>query len=615
MAQRKQKVSSSALPALMPPLPLTVANRRRGKPSQQIRGSFGPLAHDTMDRISRALAARITGGVSPTAIATAWLDWVTHLEEAPGKRLALTEKALQDATRLLAYCLETVSGDHPEPLIEPLPGDHRFEDEDWDNPAASMLVQHFLLAEDWWYEAASGVRGMSEKHGDQIRFLVKQTLDVFAPSNNPWLNPEIRRRTLEEGGQNLVRGFKNWIDDFTRTMTGQPPATTDGFHVGENLAVTPGKVVYRNHLMELIQYAPATTKVYAEPVLLVSAWIMKYYVLDLSPENSLVKWLTEQGHTVFITSWRNPTAADRDIDLEDYRTKGVLAAIDAVSAIVPDQKIHAVGYCVGGTLLAIAAAKMALDHDDRLATMTLFAGQTDFSEAGELLLFIDEGQLALLEDMMWDQGYLDTKQMSGAFQILRSNDLVWSRIIRDYVLGDRQKTNDLMAWNADRTRMPYRMHAEYLRSLFLENRLSRGRFAIEGKTLAMKDIKVPIFALGTARDHIAPWHSVYKISLISDTDVTFVLAAGGHNSAIVNPPNGHPSARYQVMTRHENEIYLDPETWTAMAPCKEGSWWPEFHAWLVKRSSRTKVPARTPGAPDRGYPPLEDAPGTYVFQD
>jgi len=610
MAKRKQ--AKNPPPPHQAAVPQAKARRATTRAEQQ--ESFTPLSHDTLDRVSRALVARMTGGLSPTAIATAWMDWLTHFSRAPGKQLKLSEKAVRDATALLAHAIETVTGKAPAPLIDPLPGDHRFDDEDWQSPPASVLVQAFLLSEDWWFEAASNVRGMTAKHGDQVHFMVKQMLDLFAPSNIPWLNPEIRRRTMEEGGQNLVRGFQNWMDDSFRIMTGQAPVEGDGHHPGENLAITPGKVVYRNHLMELIQYAPATDTVHAEPVLFVPAWIMKYYILDLSPENSLVKWLVERGHTVFMISWRNPTAEDRDLSLEDYRLQGVMAALDAVSAIVPDQKIQSVGYCLGGTLLALAAAKMAQDNDDRLASMTLFAGQTDFSEAGELLLFIDEGQLAVLEDMMWDQGYLDTTQMSGAFQILRTNELVWSRIIRDYVLGERPKSSDLMAWNADRTRMPFRMHSQYLRALFLENRFSRGRFAIEGKTVAPRDIRVPIFALGTERDHIAPWTSVYKIALIADTEVTFVLSGGGHNSAIVNPPNGHPNAHYRHMTMGEDDNYIDPESWAKQAPCTKGSWWPEWEKWLSSKGSGKMVAAREPGNPDNGYPPREEAPGTYIFQ-
>jgi polyhydroxyalkanoate synthase subunit PhaC len=337
---------------------------------------------------------------------------------------------------------------------------------------------------------------------------------------------------------------------------------------------------------------------------------MKYYILDLSEKNSLVKYLTDQGFTVFMISWKNPGPEDRDLTLNDYRTLGVMSSLDAVAAIVPKRKVHAVGYCIGGTLLAIVAAAMARDRDARLATTTFFAAQTDFTEAGELMLFINESQLAFLEDTMWEQGFLEAGQMAGAFQMLRSNDLIWSRIVREYLMGERAPMTDLMAWNSDATRLPYRMHAEYLRHLFLDNDLAEGRYHVGARPVALSDIHTPSFAVGTETDHVAPWQSVYKLHLLTDTEITFVLTSGGHNAGIVSEP-GHPYRHFRVGTRPAESPYVDPDAWVADAGVKEGSWWPEWAAWLRTYSGADVDPPKL-GAAAAGYAPLCDAPGTYV---
>lgn len=571
----------------------------------------GEMSHslEALDRAVRARLAKATNGISPYAVAGAWTDWWFHLLQAPGKQISLGLCAADCAQKLAMFALHAASTPETKPGIEGK-DDPRFADGNWSHWPFNVIAQSFLLTQRWWEEATTNVRGMSRHHRRLVPFITRQRLDAYAPSNAPLLNPDVLARTAAESGANLVRGWNYLVEDMKRALARQPPQERDGFRLGENIAATPGEVIFRNHLFELIQYAPATPEVRREPVLVVPAWIQKYYILDLSPHNSLVRYLVERGHTVFIMSWRNPREEDRDTRFDDYRRLGVMEALDAVSAAVPDTKIHACGYCLGGTILAIAAATMARDGDHRLASMTLLAAQTDFAEAGELMLFMDESELAYLEDMMWEQGYLDTKQMAGAFELLRSNDLVWSRILRHYLMGEREKATDLMAWNADRTRMPYRMHSEYLTALFLENRLSAGRYAVEGRSIALSDIRCPIFAVGTLKDHVAPWRSVYKINLPTDTAVTFVLTSGGHNAGIVSEP-GHPGRRFQIATRAKDDAYVDPDSWAARTPQRDGSWWPAWEEWL---SARGTGAAAAPPARAAAYPALGPAPGTYVFE-
>jgi polyhydroxyalkanoate synthase len=458
----------------------------------------------SLDLPLHAATARLTGGISPVALTQAYTDWFQHLLFSPDKQIELVSKAADKWARYLQYCLRACTDPACPDCIEPLTQDARFRGEDWQCWPFNAMYQGFLLTQQWWHNATTGVEGVSKHHQDVVSFTARQILDVFSPVNFPFTNPAVIDATKKQGGMNLVHGAFNFWEDWRRAVTGEKPVGTDAFKVGRDVAVTPGKVVFRNRLIELLQYAPATDAVHAEPILIVPAWIMKYYILDLSPANSLVRYLTQQGFSVFMISWKNPTADDRDLGLADYAKLGVEAALDAIGSIVPGRNIHAVGYCLGGTLLSTVAAAMARDGDDRLKSVTLFAAQTDFTEAGELTLFIDEAQVSFLEHMMADQGYLDTKQMAGAFQLLRSNDLIWSKIVHSYLMGERQPMFDLMAWNADTTRMPYRMHSEYLRRFFLNNDLAGGRYEVGGRPVSLRDIHSPIFAVSTITDHVAP---------------------------------------------------------------------------------------------------------------
>lgn len=413
-------------------------------------------------------------------------------------------------------------------------------------------------------------------------------------------------------GRNLWAGLDNLLADIRRKVNRQPEAGLERFRVGENIAVTAGAVVFQNPLIELLQYSPTTAKVRPEPILITPAWIMKYYVLDLSPRHSLIRHLVEQGYTVFCISWRDVTAADRDLSLDDYRKQGFMAALDAVRRIVPDQRIHAVGYCLGGTLLAIAAAAMASQNDSRLATMTLLAAQTDFTEPGGLGLFIDASEVYFLESLMWAQGYLSADQMAASFQSLRPIEEVAKRAMRTYVYGERLPPTDLVAWNADSTRMPYRMHSEYLRKLFLNNELAAGRYEVDGHVIALRNIRAPIYALGTDRDHISPWRSVYKIHYQTDADIHFVLTRGGHNAGIVSEP-GHPGRWYRVAPARPSGLRCGPEDWLAASEMREGSWWPDWTGWLDAHSGAPRPAPAQLGEAGTDQASLTPAPGSYVL--
>jgi polyhydroxyalkanoate synthase len=551
---------------------------------------------EDLDRILHAWQSRFTGGRSPSTVALAFMDWAAHAANAPFTMAALGRSAFTQWLRLSSAML---GGEE----IAPKPGDHRFSKPAWQQRPYNMLVQSVLLGEAWWDQVVEAPRGVAPANAKLVAFTLRQFLDLVSPSNMPWLNPEVIDAARDSGGRNFVKGFENLVQDKTA-----PPADA-GFKVGENLAATPGKIVFRNALMELIQYAPATETVAAEPVLIVPAWIMKYYILDLSANNSLIGWLVAQGRTVFCISWRNPGADMRDTSLDDYRTQGVMAAMDTVQAICGAAKIHATGYCLGGTLLAIAAAAMARDGDARLGSLSLFAAQTDFTEAGALQLFITEDQLSFLNDIMQTQGYLDSAQMGGAFEMLQSNDLLWSRAIRNYLLGERDAPFDLMAWDADGTRLPARMHIEYLRRLFLDNDLAEGRFEVAGRPLVLSDIQLPIFLVGTENDHIAPWHSVFKLHFLNESAITFVLTSGGHNAGIVSEP-GHAHRHFRIDTRKAGAHTRGPEEWQRETPPKEGSWWVEWNAWLGAHSGQQIAPPPMGGR----TPALGNAPGTYVLE-
>jgi polyhydroxyalkanoate synthase subunit PhaC len=565
-----------------------------------------PLAHQ-LTQVMRAELAQFSGGLAPDDYARAWWELVASLASLPEQQLALVRSAALKGFDTWQFAWFSALGRQQ---------DHgnlgkQFSDPAWDQWPFNVYARAFGHISRWSEELIAGAKGLAPASAKRLEFVQRQLLNVVSPTHYLLTNPELLELTRNEGGLNLLRGAQHFIEDLQNTLRGVPTRTGD-YPVGEKVAVTPGKVVMQNELMELIQYSPQTAEVYAEPILIVPAWIMKYYILDLSPGNSLVRYLVGQGHTVFMVSWKNPTAADRNLAMDDYLRLGLRAAIDAVSQIVPQQPMHAVGYCIGGTLLAIGAADLARDGDSRLASLTLLAAQTDFSEPGELSLFITPSQLEMLRSIMEQQGVLSSERMGAAFALLRSGDLLWSPAVNSYLRGKRDLMNDLMAWNADGTRMPCRMHSQYLDQLYLQNRLAAGGFTVAGKPVHLEDLTLPMFVVGTETDHVAPWTSVYKArALTRSADYTFLLTSGGHNAGIVSGPL-NAKRRHRVYHWSDAHAALDAGQYEELATRAQGSWWPTWERWLAAHSTASRQAPPAIGNAAAGLAPLRDAPGQYV---
>ncbi len=600
---------AKAEPAVKLPVPLAPAAEA---PSETEVKRSAEEAFASLDHYVHAQMAKLEGGISPISLGLAYSDWAAHLAMSPGKQAELVWKSSRKVQRLMAEMMCQMMGGDGVPCVEPLKQDRRFSGPEWSKFPFSLYSQSFLLAQQWWHNATTGIHGVEDKHEKVVEFYGRQLLDMFSPSNFLATNPQLIARTKEEGGKNLLRGAQYMIEDMAKKLSGKDDAASIEFTPGEEVACTPGKVVFRNRLIELIQYAPTTEKAHATPLLIVPAWIMKYYILDLAPKDSLIKWLVGQGFTVFCISWKNPDEGDRDLGFDDYRRLGPLAALDAIQAITGAKKVHGLGYCLGGTLMSVTAAAMARDGDDRLASLTMLAAQVDFTEAGELSLFTNADQLALLEDMMWDEGYLDKTAMAGTFSMLKSQDLIWSHMVREYMMGEREAASELGAWSKDATRMPYKMHSEYLRHLFLNNDLADGRMVVDGAHIYLADIKAPVFAVATEHDHIAPWNSVFKLTYLIRSGVTFALVSGGHNTGIVAPP-GSPRAKHRLMSHEPGSAHPGPKEWAASVPKVPGSWWGPWAEWMRKTGGGEDVTPPPMGNAEAGYPVIEAAPGSYVM--
>ncbi|MBV9655614.1 MAG: class I poly(R)-hydroxyalkanoic acid synthase [Acetobacteraceae bacterium] len=545
----------------------------------------------------------------PLVIGGAFFEMTARLMAHPAGLMQAQFAFWQDYVTLWHNTTRRFFGEDRAPVIEPAQGDARFRGEAWaENEVFDFIKQSYLLSARFVHDVVRrGVERSDERTARKLDFFTRSVTDALSPSNFVLTNPDVLRRTVETRGENLLRGLNNLLTDLERGQ-GRLKITLsdpDAFRLGETVAATPGKVVYQNDLMQLIQFAPQTKSVLKRPLLIVPPWINKFYVLDLRPTNSFVRWAVAQGHTVFVVSWVNPDARLSEKGFDDYLAEGVLAALDGIEKATGERRVNAIGYCLGGTLLASALAYMAATGDDRIASATFFVTLVDFSDAGDIEVFIDEGQLAALESRMRQDGYLDGYDMAASFSALRANDLIWSFVINNYLLGKDPFPFDLLFWNGDSTRMPFRMHSFYLRQMYQENKLVEpGGISLLGVPIDLRRITVPSYFLGTKDDHITPWRSTYAGTQLVRGPVRFVLAGSGHVAGIVNPPD---RGKYGYWTNPE--IAPTPEEWLAAATEFAGSWWTDWQHW-VAALDHEHVPARTPGSPELA--PIEDAPGSYV---
>jgi polyhydroxyalkanoate synthase len=546
--------------------------------------------------------------VDPLNIGSAFLEMTTRLMTNPAQLVEAQIGLWHEYMALWQNTARRMMGEEVEPVVTPDMSDRRFRDEAWEeNQLFDFIKQSYLLSARWLQKTVGQVEGLDDKTSQKIDFYTRQFVDALAPSNFVITNPEVLRATLETRGENLVKGLQNLLDDLERGKGKLRIRMTDteAFEPGHNIAVTKGSVVFQNELMQLIQYDPTTEKAFKRPLLIVPPWINKYYILDLREKNSFIKWAVDSGFTVFVISWVNPDAALAGKTFEDYLSDGPFAALEAIEAATGEREVNAVGYCLGGTLLACALAYMAAKDDGRIKSGTFLTTMTDFDDPGELGVFIDEAQLQALEKKMNERGYLEGAEMATTFNMLRANDLIWSFVVNNYLLGKDPFPFDLLYWNSDSTRMPATMHSFYLRNLYQENLLREpGGITLLGEPIDLGKIKLPICLVSAREDHIAPWQATYSLTRLVSGPSKFILAASGHIAGIVNPPAAN---KYCYWTSARNA--RKPDTWLRNAEQHEGSWWPEWARW-VKRKSGAKVAARKPG--NGKLKVIEAAPGSYV---
>jgi polyhydroxyalkanoate synthase len=544
----------------------------------------------------------------PLNIASAFMEMTARLIANPSYLVEAQIGFWRDYMSLWQNTTRRILGADTKPVIDAPSSDRRFKDDAWrENEIFDFIKQSYLLSARYVQDVVKHVDGLDAKTAQKVDFYARQFVDAMSPSNFLLTNPEVLRKTAETGGENLLKGLNNLLSDLELGKGKLRIKMTDmeAFRLGENIGVSPGKVIYQNDLMQLVQYTPSTDKVLKRPLLIAPPWINKFYILDLRPRNSFVRWAVSQGHTVFVISWVNPDAKLAEKNFEDYMQEGYLDALDAIEQATGEREVNAIGYCLGGTLLASTLAYMAAKKDDRIKSATFFVTLTDFEDAGELGVFIDEEQLKALEGKMNKRGYLEGSEMATTFNMLRANDLIWSFVVNNYLLGNDPFPFDLLYWNADSTRMPAQMHSFYLRRMYQENQLSKpGGISLAGVPIDLRKIKTPAYFLSTREDHIAPWKSTYRGTQLLGGPKRFVLAASGHIAGVVNPPD---SGKYGHWIN--KDLPPDPEEWFKGATEMAGSWWPDWHRW-VSALAKQQVAAREPG--DGKVKPIEDAPGSYV---
>ena len=549
----------------------------------------------------------------PFNLGDAYSHWLTAYANNPEKAIQdgmdYWQKSMQLSQQTLSSLFAGEGLEKPEPVITEEKGDRRFKHEDWSKmPLFNVIKQTYLMTSEWMRNLVTDVEGLDEHTAAKVKFFTERYLDAMSPTNFAATNPAVIEKIVETKGASLVNGLKNMLEDLEEGQ-GQLKirmSDTSAFELGENIAITPGKVVFQNRMFQLIQYSPSTDTVLKRPLLIIPPWINKFYIMDLQPKNSMLKWMVAQGHTVFVVSWINPDETYRSVRFEDYVTEGVVTAVDAVEQATGESEINAIGYCIGGTLLAIALAYMKAEGDERIKSATFFTTMLDFEESGDLGIFIDEEQITGLEKVMEEKGCLEGDKMSGAFNLLRANDLIWSFYVNNYLLGNDPRPFDLLYWNSDSTRMSPTMHSWYLRNLYLENRLVEPHgISINGVSIDLSTIDIPACFVSTVDDHIAPWLSTYSGAKQLSGDVHFILGDSGHIAGVIN----HPDAN-KYGYRCSGSLPDDPQTWAQNAETRECSWWPEWNNWIRPLSNDETVTARIVG--EGGLDVIEDAPGTYV---